>query len=328
MPAMPRRSSTWRGATNTTRPIVHPLWMVSSEGAPIVLDGDALRIVRRAPLAHVGVQGAKGPHVTPQGFVWFRDRMWLLTPRDSFKAKVLLKRPEAGALLEHEGSFVDLSGRVSVLDPLDPSSLFTDPAASALLGVAFAAYLKKNAYESMAAARRRFGLDVLGLPMTRVAIVITPRRSALFGSDGSLEAAGDWRNRADDDVRVTDAAAADLDDLPDEFKDMAVRGKHLAVVGWGGSGAPLVIPGRWDAVQARAEVDAQLLDLAMAPSQAEACITIDNEIGPGLEAKRGVVLRGPGVATFRDGKASISLDVTKVHVFEGTKASTLTAEVD
>lgn len=302
----------------------HPLGVIPAATFPISFEGDALEVLRRAALAHVGVQGAQGPHVTPQGYVWFRERIWLLTPRASFKARVLAKRPEAGVLLEDDSRHVYLSGRAAILDPLDASTLKADPVAAALLPAAFAAYLKKNVYESVSAARRKLGVDVWGMPVTRVAVVIKPERFALMDHDGLVEGGGDWDRAIADDIGAPETTA-DLDDLPDEFFDMAVTGRHLAVVGWGGTGAPLIVPGCWDGDKETAEVDSALLDLAMASSNADACVTLDNEIGPGLGAKRGVVLRGSGVAEFDDGKASITLDATKVHYWAGTRAGSLAA---
>jgi hypothetical protein len=290
-------------------------------------DGAALQILRRAVVAHVGVQGAQGPHVTPQSFVWFLGRLWLLTPRDSFKAKVLAKRPAVGVLLESDSRCLYLSGRAAVLDPLDPDSLRSDPMAAGLLPAAVGAYVKKNLYETISAARRRFGWDVLGMPGTRVALCVTPWRSALLGPEGLVAGDGDWTAPTPDETADVQREP-DLDDLPDEVSAMAVSGRHLAVVGWGGNGAPLLMPGCWDGSEEYAEVDASLLDLAMAPSHADACVTVDNEIGPDLQAKRGVVLRGAGVARFADGKAKITLDIGKVHYWAGTDGGTLDSESD
>ena len=299
---------------------------MTSTTMSLSLKGEALRVLRRAPVAHVGVQGAQGPHVTPQSFVWFMGRVWMLTPRDSFKAKVLVKRPSAGVLLESDSHCLYLAGRAAVLDPADPESLLTNPLAAGLLPAAFGAYMKKNVYETVSAARRSFGMDVLGMPATRVAICVTPERSALIGAAGLEEGQGDWSAPPPDEPGEIEEI--DLKDLPDEIGDMAVSGRHLAVVGWGGNGAPLLLPGCWHGETEHAEVDAALLDLAMAPSHADACVTIDNEIGSDLQAKRGVVMRGAGVAEFQDGKASITLDIGKAHYWAGTDGGTVDVEKD
>lgn len=300
--------------------------MVSAGTAQFALDDGSLDVLRRAPLAHVGVQGAQGPHVTPQAFVWFMERLWLLTPRSSFKAVALAKRPAAGVLMEHDGVSLYISGPVSVLDPLDPSSLMADPVAAVSMPAAFTAYLRKNIYESISAARRSFGWDVLSMPATRVALAVTPERSALIGADGLLHASGDWTTEPAATERRAPEETLDLNEIPDEIGHMAVDGKHIAVVGWGGSGAPLLMQGCWNGVTESVQVDRSLLDLAMAPSQAAACVTIDNEVGPDLEAKRGVVLRGPGIATFGGGEASITLEVGSAHSWLGTDASTFKSD--
>ncbi|MGI8407566.1 MAG: hypothetical protein ACR2L3_03555, partial [Actinomycetota bacterium] len=181
--------------------------------------------------------------MTPQAFVWFMERLWLLTPRSSFKAVVLAKRPAAGILMEHNGASLYMSGPVSVLDPLDPSSLMADPIAAVSMPVALAAYLRKNIYESISAARRSFGWDVLSMPATRVALAVTPERSALIGADGLLHASGDWTTEPAMNDRRIPEESLDLGELPHEIGHMAVDGKHLAVVGWGGSGAPLLMQG-------------------------------------------------------------------------------------
>src|SRR5687768_4639974 len=49
--------------------------------------------------AYLAIESRRGPHVTPQAVVARDGRLWLATPHDSLKAKVLRKRPRVGLLV-------------------------------------------------------------------------------------------------------------------------------------------------------------------------------------------------------------------------------------
>jgi hypothetical protein len=268
---------------------------------PRVLD-----IARRAPFAHVAVQTAGGPHVTPVLYALTPDRLWLVVQRATLKARVLAARPQVGVALCPErgidagGECVVIRGEALLIDPLSPAGLVARAPELARAPCALPSYLTRNAPELLAFPRdlglRPPDIVFAAIRIDEVAVVERPA-----GGDGAVPVAG------------IDAAG-----VPDELLAYA-RSAGPAVVGLETAGGPLALPVSWDPAENRAYAPAG----AVPGMDAQVCVCFDQARGRGPAAKTGLLLRGRGYAVRQGETAAISVETERITWWDGFEVATV-----
>jgi len=201
---------------------------------------DAARIAGAAPFAHVAIETAGGPHVSPVLFVSFAGRIWFLIARGTLKARTLAVRPRAGALLRDRDRSVTLRGHVRVLDPQRPDRWMRDPRKASMAPLALQAFSLRNPRELAG-----FALDALGGasatgPGDVVLACLEPAWSVVVGTEPAP------RRRDGGPPRL-----APLAGVPRRVAALAGRDR-AAVLGWATADGPVALPAHWDAEAASA----------------------------------------------------------------------------
>src|SRR2546430_5706898 len=111
MPSSTGSRSSWRRSQQPSRPVPEQNALCEPEVASVTT---------AAPFAHVAIETASGPHVTPVLFSTGAGRVWFVVARDTLNARVLAKRPRAAVLLADAEQAVLVRGDVRLLDPLRP----------------------------------------------------------------------------------------------------------------------------------------------------------------------------------------------------------------
>jgi hypothetical protein len=246
----------------------------------IELSTSALSILAEGRQVHVAVASRRGPHVTPELYAWWDDRLWFATATDTLKARVLRRDPSLGAVVSGAGRSVLLAGEVEVFDPLDVGGLLGGAGRLPGAAQALARFTVRNAPDLMA-----FGRDLLTgqlglrLPPLRVLVALTPTAALTLENEVVTWSGGTWSS----------VDAGDVDSVDSPSTDLPVGGL-AAVVAVDG---PVAAPARWFADDEQVLVAPPLLALFPA-DRFELGVVVDDYMAPGPAAKQGTLLRGTG----------------------------------
>jgi hypothetical protein len=286
-------------------------------------------IASEAPFAHVAVETARGPHVTPVLYALAGDRLWFTVPRGTLKARVLAKRPRAGILLQAGETSVLMGGGAKLLDPRSPISWASAPRESALAPLAIRSFTLRNSRELLGFALDGSELPAGSFPPNLLLAGFEPRRVAALRGEEVEWRRGRWRFEARKRDPSSDGTHPSpsgrlprLEGVPREVAELP-RHSGPAVVGWPASGTPLALPAAWDPSSARATVAADLADLAGIAGEAPACIAFDAAEGHRPTGKRGVMLRGRGSVVRGGHVTEVSIQPERVTYWLGFETGTI-----
>jgi Pyridoxamine 5'-phosphate oxidase len=206
---------------------------------------DACRILGAARTVHVAVHAARGPHVTPQAYLWTGDSLWLVTSRTSLKARVLRRRPQVGLLVRDGDESVILRGTAHVLWPTNIGSAVQAGLALPVVPLAGAAYAARNAPLLAGYASELLGRGA-PVPYDRIFIRVQIDRGAVVCGDATVERWGDWSipvGSAESPLAV--AVGALPDGIPQEILAMIARARD-AVLTCSTTSGLLPLPATWD----------------------------------------------------------------------------------
>ena len=278
---------------------------------------------------YLAVEARSGPHVTPHAVVALAGRLWLATPHDSLKAKVVRKRDGVGLLVESDAGTVVVRGSAAVLDAADPTGLVRNAAHTLLSGPAMAAYAVKNGGEVVGMVRdalgARLGADLL---TRRVLVAVEPATVVLADADGvrrwgrSRPTDVDEPLDGGDETALADLGLPDLDDVPDGPAALPAAAGPV-VLGWATADGPVALPAHWDPGTATAAVDAALWQAVDALPEGAACLTFDESVDVGASGKRGLIVRGTGEAVRDGGRVLVALGAQRVTWWQGSAAETV-----
>src|SRR5690348_15258494 len=114
------------------------------EAAVWLLSAPVSTTIRNCRVARMAFASASGPLVTAQLFSVAAGTVWMVTSRNSVKARVLRRDPRAGLLLRSGRRSVVLQGHVDILDPLRPKGAAQLAVAGGGLAIALARYAGRN----------------------------------------------------------------------------------------------------------------------------------------------------------------------------------------
>jgi hypothetical protein len=297
--------------------------------AEALSDSVVEEIASEAPFAHVAVETARGPHVTPVLYALAGDRLWFTVPRGTLKARVLAKRSRAGILLQAGGVSVVMAGEAKLLDPLRPLSWASRPWESALAPLAIQTFSARNSRELLGFALDRSRMPAQSFPPNLLLAGYEPRRVAVVRGEEVESRRGRWRFEAR--KRGSPSAGArrssrgtlpPLEGIPREVAELPRR-RGPAVVGWPASGTPLALPAAWDPDSARAAVSGDLIALTGIAGEAAACIAFDAAEGHRPTGKRGVMLRGRGSVARGGNVTEVSIQPERVTYWLGFETGTI-----
>jgi hypothetical protein len=242
--------------------------------------------------AHVAVETAAGPHVTPQAFAVALGRVWLVAPRDSLKVRALRRRPAVGVLFIDGDESVSVTGTAEIVSPFDARRVASMAPA---LSCASSDYATRNAPLMAGFAADMFKMSA-PLPLDRVVIAVTPERTERLSESAA---------RVDVEIGTLPAGSA-LDPLDDLV---------TAALAVSTPDGPIVLPARWDGSRRVASVAAASLE------PAAACLSLDRSKGVRPSRFRGALLRGH-LAHQSD---HLLLRVERTTLWNGFSASTVRA---
>jgi hypothetical protein len=289
-----------------------------------LLTADVADTIGACRVARMVVRSTAGPLVTAQLFSVAAGTVWMVTPRNSVKARVLRRDPRAGILLRAGRRSVVLQGRVEILDPLRPAGLARLALAGGALVIALARYGVRNT--DMLAG---YATDLLlsprldALPYDRVLLGLRVERGMLVGVNTVASSSGDWPGPH---AAISSAAPrADTPALPGlpagvpEAAAALLRDRQAACVGWEGPAGPLALPATWEPSRAVAEVSTAVVERSGAPERSPGCIALDRSPAGRPTRFRGLLLRGPGrLEPWADGdRAACSIDTERVTWWTG-----------
>jgi hypothetical protein len=223
--------------------------------------------------------------------------VWFAVAGGTLKARALAARPSTGVLLHDGSDAVVVRGKARLLDPMRPASLLLAPSSllRAQLGLAALALRNPRELAGFALDMRSPGALAGGLVLAEIepATVVTATVPTARRADG---------------IRIPGLPAR-VAELP--------AGSPLAVLGWLSPAGPVALPASWDG--AVAGVPAALAAALGVRGAAPACVTFDAADAARPTGKRGVMLRGRGVAR----SAGIELDVERATWWAGFATGTL-----
>jgi hypothetical protein len=267
------------------------------EAAAWLLGEPVAATVRLCRVARMAVASTTGPLVTAQLFSVAAGTVWMVTPRNSVKARILRRDPRAGLLLRAGRRSVVLQGRVDILDPLRPKGLAQLALSGGGLAIALARYAGRNT--DMLAG---YATDLLlsprldAVPYDRVLLGFRVDRGMLAAPAGIASTAGDWSGPPPPAAAVPPFTPR-LPALPAAVAAGAaalLRDRQVACLGWMGPHGALALPATWDPASARAELLGDAVELSGAAEQGQGCIALDRSPAGRPTRFRGLLLRGPG----------------------------------
>jgi hypothetical protein len=263
----------------------------------LALSDAALSTLHEGRQVHVAVAAKRGPHVTPGLYAWSGDRLWFPVATTTLKAKVLSRRPSAGAVVQVGDRSVLLVGTVEVLDPTKPRRLagqlqrFPDAAA------AMARFAARNAPDLLAfvgdTVRGRLGR---GVPPARVAVGLLPQSAALVQRGAVVEGWGGWSELG---ARSEEPATA----APDDGDEVVA-----ALPG------PVAVPARWSEARSELRCPTAVLDHLDLADTFPLSFVGDDYVAPGPAAKQGLLVRGTG---RREGPGTVRVEAHEVVAWDG-----------
>lgn len=285
------------------------------------LPGDALPLLTRPELAYVALKTKRGPHVTPELFTVWGNRIWIVTARRTLKSRVLDSGDLVGILLRHGNRSLVVQGEVRKLDPLAPFEAVQGLAEAALAPFALASF----GYRNMSHLLGLLG-DPRSLPHSpdtlRVPIAIRPLRAAVLEGWRVVTKIGRWSPSPS-----PQAADSDPDEmnLPVRFTRVTDRFVADAVVGWQVDDTALPLPATWDGERSTAQIPSALMRLIAAPDTAPASVTVEAAAGEHIDDKEGVLLRGEATANTEGAVTTATFDVARATRWDGVETETVRA---
>lgn len=203
-----------------------------------VLPDPLVSVLEEGRQVHLAVDSRHGPHVTPELYAWSGGRLWFAAATTTLKAKVLRRRPVAGAVVTVPGRSMVVSGEVTAYAPWRPLELAAHlrdlPAATRAL----AWFSLRNATDLAA-----FGRDTLTgrtgwrPPPPRTWFALRPVGAALVEGDrvverwrwavpGPVAVPGSWF--PDDRILRVPAEVLGLAGLPRRFPMSVVTDEYRA----------------------------------------------------------------------------------------------------
>lgn len=229
--------------------------------------------------AYIAIDTPKGPHVTPELYVWSQKTLWIAAAATTLKARNLQSIPAAAAVVSLPGRDVMLSGPVEAFDARRPDQLVRRAAQMPGAVAAGARYALRNASDVLA-----FAGDVLtgkigkGIPPARIFFALRPDRVAVAEGDELVET---WNWPSENVTSHTTPA-----------------GGERAVVAFLG---PVALRGWWFEDARRVFVPPGVLALAEPAKQGPIAVVVDEYNAPGPAAKTGRLYRGEGTITDEAG---------------------------
>ena len=246
---------------------------------PLQLTDAAASLLAEGRQVHVAVPSKRGPHVTPELYAWHGDRLWFAAASSTLKAKVLGRRPEAGAVVTGHGRSVVLRGPVDRFDLLDPLGIARLASDVGRAGLALGAYAVRNAPDLLAflrdTATGRLGSRI---PPRRILFALEPTAAACIENEALVACWGDW-------------TCTGVEPAP-----RSRGGGEPAVAALPGL---VAVPGRWFADEQQFRTAPALLELSDLDTELELSVVLDRSNGPGPAAKEGTLVRGRGTRTGR-----------------------------
>jgi Pyridoxamine 5'-phosphate oxidase len=283
---------------------------------------DACRILGAARTVHVAVHAARGPHVTPQAYLWTGDSLWLVTSRTSLKARVLRRRPQVGLLVRDGDESVILRGTAHVLWPTNIGSAVQAGLALPVVPLAGAAYAARNAPLLAGYASELLGRGA-PVPYDRIFIRVQIDRGAVVCGDATVERWGDWSipvGSAESPLAV--AVGALPDGIPQEILAMIARARD-AVLTCSTTSGLLPLPATWDGGTRLATVGTGPPSLLHSTADGPACLTVDRSTGVRMSRFSGLLLRGAVTPPVAGSRAPASLHVDRASWWQGFVTGTV-----
>ncbi|MDQ4133962.1 MAG: hypothetical protein M3179_12335 [Actinomycetota bacterium] len=291
-------------------------------------DDRVARVLSDAPQAYLTVLTSTGPHSTPQVFLAWAGRIWMMTGRKTVKAKVLRGRPEAAVLARSGDASVVVTGVACLLDPLRPHELLPCVRELMLSGPATAGYLARNPTDlrgfvrDALAGRLRLNLP----PSPPVLVALRPRAVTLVRGHELVAAEGEWPGQREAPSWEEPMLGNELGAQP--FREAPAPAARLladerpCVVGWEGPTGPLGLPGTWHGDHQVASVAPDLFGLGSLPRHAPASVTVDAIDEHDPTSKLGVVVRGPATAHPTRRTIEVRVEPERVTWWQGTETET------
>lgn len=279
------------------------------------------------------VEARSGPHLTMQAGVMLAGRYWTTTSRRSLKARILRHRPRAAVVLGRPGrpdGATLLSGPVSVLDPMKPWSVLSDPFGGMASGTAVARLSMANLGQLLGYAEGAGKVPGSWLPHHRVLLSLRPANRMVIDGSDVVRAGGAWGDVGDDLAGggATAPGPPDLSSVPDAHRSLAGTTTEGAWLGLVTPSGPTVIPARWLAQDGAVEVSTDALRRIGFAEGASACLTVDDSDSRRPDEKDGVMLRGSATLIDPDAGAGLSrlaLDTERITWWDGFEADTVHA---
>jgi hypothetical protein len=264
-------------------------------------------IAGRAPLAHLAVETAGEPHVTPVLFASTPGRLWFAIARRTLKARMLRKHPRLGVLIDGGPAAIVISGEAELLDPARPGT------SHALAPLGLLSYGMRNTGELLGFARDALRERLRPAAHNLVLVSVQPDTTAVFHRPAPQRAtAGAPRARA-------------FAGVPDELVSLAHRPGPV-VLGWMTPDGPVALPATWDPGRSSAHISASALAHAGGDGEGTACLCFDVTRGWGPNAKAGLLLRGPARIASDGNAGAVTLEPERITYWTGFEtASTKSA---
>jgi pyridoxamine 5'-phosphate oxidase-like protein len=277
--------------------------------AAVLCEPEVSRVTAAAAFAHVAIETASGPHVTPVLFAESAGRIWFVVARSTLKARVLARRPRAAILLREDERSVMVRGDVRLLDPLRPMTWTQAPHALASAPFGLQSFAFRNPRELFGFALDTF--EARGGPMAGGLLLaaLEPAAVATVESDSRKQTTS-TKGR----ISLPRGIPREVAQLP--------RSSREAVLGWIGSDGPIALPARWEPGTLSAVVAREAADFAQLNGAATACIAFDAADRRRPTGKRGVMLRGQGKARRRGKAIEVRLEIDRATWWIGFETGT------
>jgi Pyridoxamine 5'-phosphate oxidase len=308
----------------------HPGQKVHEGTNPQAVGLRAADVLAHARICFLAVESRAGVHVTPQTFAMHGGRIWMFTPADSHRVRLIRSFPDVGLLVTAGAWSLMLGGRARI------RSLFLSGETGRV------AMLPWHAVGAVSSYARRNPDWLLGfsaeLPYLAAAvqappvlIEVLPVRTLLLRAGDVMDASGQWRRQSSsrttsDDGDERSAGLRFGGRLPLPASRLLIDSAEAAV-GWETPTGPVAMPGWWDGTSWRPRMIAAALEGVGAPVQSRACITLDLATGTRPTLLQGVMLRGTGrVARMSKGRADLSFTAETVTWWRGLRSATTTLD--
>lgn len=238
--------------------------------------------------AYVAVESDKGPHVTPELYVWSNGALWVAAASTTLKARVLADRRHAAVVVRLAGRDVIMDGPVDVFDVRKPTELVRQLRGVPRAVGAGARFALRNAHDLVAFAGDALsGKMGLRVPPARIMYALRPARVAFVEGDAVV---GSWGWQTSDATGGGPATPTGGEDGVAAFP------------------GPVAVPCRWYADELRIFVPPPLLAMVGPPERSPVAFVVDEYHAPGPAAKWGRLHRAVGQTSREPGFIDITSD--------------------